>query len=118
MKNLIIILFFSVSLVGFSQENNPTYTAEGNLVKATYYHEDGSVSVQGFFKDKKLTGEWTRFDTKGNKTQIANYKAGKKVGKWFVWGKDALKEINYDNNAIVSVNTWKSESKLAFNKQP
>jgi antitoxin component YwqK of YwqJK toxin-antitoxin module len=116
MKNLILIAIFSITFIGFSQENKPTYKAEGDLVKATYYHEDGSVSVEGFFKDKKLAGEWIRFDKKGNKIQVANYKAGKKVGKWFFWDKDALKEINYDNNAIVSVNILKSKSRVAINK--
>ena len=71
--------------------------------------------LRGFFKDKKLTGEWTSFDTKGNKTQTAFYKAGKKVGKWLVWNKNILKEIDYYNNAVVSINTWKSESKVAVN---
>jgi antitoxin component YwqK of YwqJK toxin-antitoxin module len=116
MKNLILIAIFCFSFVGFSQDKQPTYEAVGDLVKATYYHENGSVSVEGFFKDKKLTGEWTSFNKQGNKVQIANYDAGKKVGKWFVWGKDALKEINYNNNTIVSVNTWKSESKVAVNQ--
>ena len=116
MKNLILIAIFSICFVGSAQDIQPTYKAEGDLVKATYYYEDGSVRVEGFFKDKKLTGQWTQFDEKGNKIQIANYKDGQKVGKWFVWGKDALKEINYDNNAIVSINTWKSESKVALNR--
>jgi antitoxin component YwqK of YwqJK toxin-antitoxin module len=117
MKNLIIIALFSISFVGFSQENQPTYTVDGDLVKATYYHEDGAVSVEGFFKDKKLTGEWTRFDNKGNKVQIAFYDAGQKVGKWFLWEKGSLKEINYDYNTVVSVHDWKSESRLAVNNE-
>ena len=88
----------------------------GDLVKATYYNEDGKISVQGFFKNKKLTGEWVSFDTLGNKKQIAHYKNGKKVGKWFIWGKGTLKEINYNDNLIVSVNDWKFEStRLAIN---
>ena len=66
------------------------------------------------FKDKKITGEWTRFDNEGNKTQIAFYNNGVKVGKWFIWSKDSLKEINYENNAIASVNEWRTESKVAF----
>lgn len=116
MKNLLFIALFSICFVGFSQDSQPTFKAEGNLVKATYYHEDGSVSIVGYFKDKQLTGEWSRFDAKGNKTHIAFYEAGKKVGKWFVWNNHTLKEINYNNNAIVSVHTWKSESKVAVNK--
>jgi len=116
MKNLItIILLFTVSFLQ-SQDKEPTFKAERNLVKATYYFEDGTVSTQGYFLDKELTGEWTRFDRKGNKTQIAYYDQGKKVGKWFVWGENSLKEINYSNNTVVNVNLWKHESKLTASK--
>tara|TARA_R110001592_G_scaffold79086_1_gene236919 strand:- start:1536 stop:1913 length:378 start_codon:yes stop_codon:yes gene_type:complete len=114
MKNIIAIFILSIATLGYAQENKPTYKAEGDLVKATYYFEDGSIKTQGFFKDKKITGEWTRFDNEGNKTQIAFYNNGVKVGKWFIWSKDSLKEINYENNAIASVNEWRTESKVAF----
>jgi antitoxin component YwqK of YwqJK toxin-antitoxin module len=117
MKNIITICMLSIATIGFTQEKEPTYKAEGDLVKATYYYEDGSVKTQGFFKDKKITGEWTRFDTDGNKTQLAFYNNGKKVGKWFIWSKDSLKEINYENNSIASVNDWRQESKVAFGNE-
>lgn len=117
MKKILTIGLLCLATIGFSQENKPTYKAEGDLVKATYYYENGLVKTQGFFKDKKLTGEWTRFDTSGNKTQLAYYDNGKKVGKWFVWTKDALKEINYENNTLASVNIWKQESRVALNNE-
>jgi len=116
MKKAIILVILFISAIGFSQDKATTYEKEGDLVKATYFYDNGDVKIQGYFKDKKLTGTWTRFDKKGNKTQIAHYNEGKKVGKWFVWNKESLKEINYDNNVVVAVNDWKSESKLAFNK--
>ena len=115
MKKAVLLVVLFISALGFSQDKEPTFEKEGDLVKATYYNEEGNISVQGYFKDKKLTGVWTSFDKQGNKVQTANYKEGNKVGKWFVWGNDSLKEINYSNNVIVSVNEWKSESKLAFN---
>ncbi len=115
-KSLIYALFF-IATVGFAQEKSPTFEKSGDLVKATYYHDNGLVSVQGFFKDKKVTGEWISFDTEGNKTQIARYKEGKKTGKWFIWGKESLKELNYTNNVLVSVNHWKSESSVAVNNK-
>jgi antitoxin component YwqK of YwqJK toxin-antitoxin module len=80
------------------------------LVKATYYNEDGSISSQGFFKDKKLTGEWVRFDQKGEKTQVGYYKEGKKVGVWSFWKKDMLRQVSYNDNTIVSVQTKKLEN--------
>ena len=115
MKKIITICLLSIATLGFSQDNKTTFKAEGDLVKATYYYENGLVKTQGFFKDKKLTGEWIRFDTSGNKVQLAYYEKGKKVGKWFVWTTDALKEINYENNTVASVNVWKPESKVALN---
>ena len=116
MKKLATLIIIFAGVIGYSQDIEPTFEAEGNLVKATYYFEDGSVSTQGYFLDKELTGEWTRFDREGNKTQIAYYDQGEKVGKWFVWGKNSLKEINYSNNTVVNVNLWKHESKLTASK--
>lgn len=117
MKKLILLAVFFIAAQGFSQEKETTFEREGDLVKATYYFKTGEVKVQGYFKDKKLTGTWSSYDKQGNKTKIANYKEGKKTGKWFVWGKESLKEINYDGNVIVSVNDWKSESRLALNNK-
>ena len=115
-KNIITILFLTLSSIGYSQNIEPTFKASEDLVKATYFYEDGSIKTQGFFKNKKLTGEWVRFDKSGNKVQSAYYKNGKKVGKWLIWTKEVLKEINYENNAIASVNEWILVSKIdAFN---
>jgi antitoxin component YwqK of YwqJK toxin-antitoxin module len=115
MKNFLAIMIFSLTVAGYAQEQKPTFKAQGDLVKATYYYEDGSIKTQGFFKDKKLTGEWVRFDNNGNKVQLAYYNNGKKIGKWFVWTADSLKEINYESNTIASVNVWKPDSKVAVN---
>jgi len=117
MKNILTILAICLATIGYSQSIEPTFTAEGDLVKATYYNEDGSIDTQGYFKDQKLTGEWVKFDAEGNKTQIAKYENGKKVGKWFFWNKESLKEVNYDDNVIVSVNLWKHEAHFATNNK-
>ena len=117
MKKVIIIALLFISSIGFSQENETTFQKAGDLVKATYYYDNGDVKVEGYFKDKKLTSVWTSFDEKGNKTKIAQYKEGKKVGKWYVLGKESLKEISYDNNVIVSVNDLKAGTRLALNNE-
>lgn len=113
MRKLLTICLLSIASFAFSQENKPTFKAEGDLVKATYYYEDGTIKTQGYFKEKKLTGKWISFDKSGNKKQIAYYDNGKKVGKWFVWTTESLKEINYQNNAVASVKIWKPESIIA-----
>lgn len=117
MKNFLIVAVFFISLASFSQKQQPVFEKEGDLVKASYFTEDGTLEVQGFFKNKKLEGQWVRFDAEGNKTKIAHYKDGKKVGKWFVWNNESLKEINYENNAIASVTSWKTDSKVAVNNK-
>lgn len=97
-----------------AQDMKPKFEKAGDLVKATYFYKDGKIKEQGFFLKKQITGTWTTFDKKGNKTAIAHYKAGKKVGKWFLWKKDGLKEIDYNNdNTIASVQTWREETKMA-----
>lgn len=116
MKNIVIMAIFCIAAIGYSQDIKPTYEAEGDFVKATYFHEDGSVKIEGYFRDKKLTSKWIRFDKQGNKTQLAFYKEGKKTGKWFFWDEDSLREVTYTNNIIKEVNLWKTESKVALNK--
>ncbi|QMU66028.1 MAG: nicotinic acid mononucleotide adenyltransferase [Flavobacteriaceae bacterium] len=103
MKNSVLILMMMMSTMVFSQKKEPVFTKEGDLVKATYYNKNGAIKAQGFFKDKKLTGEWVRFDKKGNKIQIGYYKKGKKVGKWFFWNKKTRKEVTYANNKIAGI---------------
>jgi antitoxin component YwqK of YwqJK toxin-antitoxin module len=115
-KILALIFLFSIS-ISSAQEVEPAYEKFGDLVKATYYFENGAIKEQGFFKETKLTGKWVSYDKQGEKTRIAHYKAGKKVGKWFAWNKNSLKEINYANNVVVSVKKWSEETRLASNKK-
>lgn len=113
-KLLAIICLLSFSLVQ-AQNKEPKFEAAGDLVKATYYYEDGTIHKQGFFKNKKLTGEWTQFDEKGNKVAVGYYKEGKKVGTWIQWRNNTLRQIKYNNNTIASVSDWKEDSRLATN---
>ena len=117
MKKILTLALLFVFTLSNAQDKQPTYEKAGDMVKATYYYTNGSVKEQGFFKDKKLAGEWVQFDKEGKKTMIAHYKAGKKVGKWFAWSNTVLKEINYKNNVIVSVRNWNHDSELALNKE-
>ncbi|GGG94151.1 hypothetical protein GCM10011416_09310 [Polaribacter pacificus] len=109
-----LILVFAVAFT-YAQEKSPVFEKAGDLVKATYFYEDGSVKEQGFFKDKKLTGQWVQFDQQGNKTMIAQYKEGNKVGRWFSLKGNLIKEINFQKNVIVSVKSIDRETVLALN---
>ena len=113
------LLFLACLLtVGFmsAQDLKPSYEIEGEMVKVTYHFEDGTIYKQGFFKDKKLTGTWTEFNKEGDVVAIAHYKKGKKVGTWFQWSKDGLRQINFENSKIASVNSWKENERVASNK--
>ncbi len=88
----------------------PKLEAHGNLVKATYFYENGQVRQTGFFKDGKLEGQWVSYDVAGNKKSVAEYAAGKKVGQWLHWNEAGLAEVSYDNNKLESVKTWKQEA--------
>ncbi|PHQ30908.1 MAG: nicotinic acid mononucleotide adenyltransferase [Leeuwenhoekiella sp.] len=111
MKKLLVIvaLVGAVSFVS-AQEKKNTYVKEGNLIKATLFYDNGQVSQEGYYTaDGKLHGEWVSYDTDGKKTAVANYNEGKKTGKWFFWEDDTLREVDYSQSRITSVNTWKIE---------
>ena len=55
----------------------PSYELAGDQVKVTYYFENGAIYKQGFFKNKKLSGNWLEFDQKGNRVASGFYKEGK-----------------------------------------
>lgn len=115
MKKIITLCLLSIATIGYSQSKKPSFEKEGDRVKATYFYDNGAVKTQGYFKNNKLSGQWVSFNEEGKKVKLAYYKEGKKVGKWFIWTKDNLKEINYDNNALISVKTWKNETSVAIN---
>lgn len=113
MKKIVVIACMLSAGLMQAQEVTPKYEKAGDMVKVTSYYEDGKVKEQGFFKDKKLEGTWVTYDNEGNKTAIAHYEQGRKVGKWFLWHKDGLKEVNYENNAVASVQHWKESTNIA-----
>jgi antitoxin component YwqK of YwqJK toxin-antitoxin module len=117
MKKIILILFaFFISMVSFAQQERVLkLNKDTNLIEVTYYHDNGVVSQSGAYTlDGKLQGEWLSFDIEGNKLVSANYDNGKKVGKWFYWNDKTLKEVDYTNNAITSVNEWNNKTSVAI----
>ena len=113
MKKSVLFLFaLFISMVSFAQqERDLKLNEKTNLIEVTYYHDNGVVSQTGAYTlDGKLQGAWLSFNTEGSKTVSANYDNGKKVGKWFYWNDTTLTEVDYTNNAIVSVNEWTNSS--------
>ena len=121
MKKLVILAVLMFSGVIFAQEAKPVLEPFGKKVKATYFHENGQVMQEGYFVKGKLEGNWVSYDENGNKIAIAEYKNGKKVGKWFFWtdssdrGFATLSEVDYTNNRIASVKNWKKEALVNVN---
>ncbi|PTX64140.1 hypothetical protein C8N46_101751 [Kordia periserrulae] len=116
------LFFVAVCLVfgatAFAQSSDkPTLEKKGDLIKATYFHDNGVVAQTGFFTlDGKLQGEWKSFNAKGKKTAVGNYENGKKVGKWFFWNADQLSEVDYKKSKIKDVNVWKRNTSVVSNK--
>lgn len=110
MKKDIILSAILFSSVSFAQESKPQLEAVGELVKATYYFENGKIQQEGFFKNGKLDGVWTSYDTKGNKQAVATYNDGEKTGKWFFWSDTTITEVDYSNSRIASVKKGKQDA--------
>ena len=116
MNRKVLMLFtLLIGMISFAQqEKELKLNDDTNLIEVTFYHDNGVVSQTGSYTlDGKLQGEWLTFDTKGDKSVSANYDNGKKVGKWFYWSDKTLKEVDYTNNAIVSVNEWQKDTKTS-----
>jgi antitoxin component YwqK of YwqJK toxin-antitoxin module len=112
-KKVLLLFVLLISVVSFAQqERKLEINNDANLIDVTYYHDNGVVSQTGAYTlDGKLQGEWLSYDTAGKKSISANYDNGKKVGKWFYWTDKTLKEVDYTNNAIASINEWQKDAK-------
>jgi antitoxin component YwqK of YwqJK toxin-antitoxin module len=77
---------------------------ETNLIEVVYYHDNDVVSQTGTYTaDGKLQGEWLSFNAEGKKIVSGNYENGKKVGKWFYYTNETVKEVDYSQNAIAGL---------------
>ncbi len=105
MKKLVLLFAFLITVVSFAQQKRDLkLNKDTNLIEVVYYHDNGVVSQTGFYTtDGKLQGEWLSFDTAGKKTVSGNYDNGKKVGKWFYYTNETIKEVDYSNNVIASL---------------
>ena len=111
---LLALLFVATSSYG-QADQNVKIEKKGDLTEATYFYADGNIQQQGTFNsDGKLHGLWTSYDVNGNKLAVGNYEEGVKIGKWFFWTENSLKEVDYLDSKIVQVNEWRDKTKLAL----
>lgn len=90
------------------------YVNESEGVTAFNHYVSDQLFEQGFFKDNKRDGIWSRFDEQGNKLAEASYKNGVKQGTWAVWNNDGtmLYQIHYRNNKVLSAVQWNENGEL------
>lgn len=117
MKTVMTFLILLCGTFAMQAQNiEPRFEKDGDLVKATYFHENGIVAQTGFFLNGELHGEWKMYNTDGKKVAMGEYQEGTKTGKWFFWDADNLKEVDYSNNAIVNVVNWNNATGVAVNR--
>jgi len=105
MKKFLMTLAVFVLMVNmsFAQAIEPTFEKQDDLVKATYFYDNGTVKEVGFFKDTKLHNQWISYSQEGQIKVVAFYNEGKKDGKWYLVGDTSVKEVTYKSNEIVKV---------------
>ena len=110
---LTFAMLFSITLLA-QEEIKPKYEIEGDMVKATYYHDNGEIAQTGYYLDGKLHGEWKAYNQEGKKIAMGTYNKGAKTGKWFFWSDDALNEVNYVDSRLASVTKWKNANSIVI----
>ena len=106
MKKAVFFLAMMFSVCIYAQGTEPTVEKVGDMVKATYFHENGEIAQTGYMMNGKLHGQWFMYNAEGKKLASGKYIDGKKSGKWFFWEDEILKEVDYDANRIVNVKNW------------
>lgn len=112
-KIAVILIMFCVGVV-FAQEEVQKIKLEkkGDIVEVTYYDNNGQIEQKGSFKNNKRHGNWISYDEDGKKLVVGYYNDGKKTGKWVFKTDETLKEVDYLNNKIISVNEWSNKSSI------
>ena len=110
MKKILILSALLISELTFAQNKEPKLETVGNMVKATYYFENGQIQQEGFFKNGKLEGKWVSYDENGVKKSIGEFANGEKTGKWVFWNNKILSEVDYSKSRISSIKSWKEEA--------
>ena len=110
MKKIIIAGLLLSAGVTSAQNKEPKYEIENQMVKATYYYDNGNVMQQGFYKDGKLHGQWAAYNEDGSKQSLGKYNNGEKSGKWFFWSQTSLSEVDYSDKRVAEVKTWTKDA--------
>lgn len=112
MKILTVVLAMTLSATTNAQKIEPSYIKVGDMIKGTYYHDNGKIAQIGCFKDGRLQGKWIMYADTGKKIGSGAFNKGKRTGQWFFWKHDgeALREVTYLNGRLLSVVEWKNSA--------
>lgn len=113
MRKIIFAGLLLSACVVSAQSTDHKYEIENNLVKATYYYDNGQVKQVGYYKDGKPHGKWEAFNENGTKQAIGQYENGAKAGKWFFWNESNLSEVDYADSRIAEVKKWSDAAVVA-----
>lgn len=102
-KIVIAAVFFSGATIMAQEKPEPRFEKDADLIKGTFYYEDGSIEQEGTYKNGELHGKWISYNQTGEKKAIAQYTFGDKTGKWFFWNNGELTEVTYHKNKIAGV---------------
>ncbi|WP_127022875.1 toxin-antitoxin system YwqK family antitoxin [Flagellimonas beolgyonensis] len=116
MKKAVLFLALMFVVAVSAQDTKPTFEKVGEMVKATYFHDNGEIAQTGYMLNGKLHGDWVMFDTQGKKIATGQYVNGTKTGKWFFWKSDVLKEVDFTDNRIVNVTNWSQGEVVSVNQ--
>lgn len=114
MKKIIMIVLVALTAnVAFAQSQKKScdvkdsYVLKGDLIEATLYHDNGTIAQTGYYTlENELQGQWISFNDKGERTAVANYNNGDKVGTWVFYHGDTMKQVSYESSKIAEVKTW------------
>ncbi|WP_459212709.1 toxin-antitoxin system YwqK family antitoxin [Aquimarina rhabdastrellae] len=116
MKNAVMMAMMFCSVALMAQNDKPTFEKEGEKIKGTFFHDNGTVRQSGYYnKQGKLDGEWISYNAEGEKIAMGQYLNGKKTGKWFFWNEKKLTEVDYASNQITEVTSWENSKRLVSN---
>lgn len=110
MKKIFILTLLMFSSIFYAQEVKPKFEIVDNMVKATYYYDNGQVKQEGFYLDGKLHGKWISYTETGARQTMGEYENGAKVGKWFFWSGESLSEVDFSKSKIESVKKWSQDA--------
>ncbi|MEA1786643.1 nicotinic acid mononucleotide adenyltransferase [Arenibacter sp. GZD96] len=116
MKKTLFIIAFFVGFGIYAQDTKTKYEQEGDLLKATYYHDNGEIAQIGYFLNGKLHGEWQMYDENGAKLAKGSYVSGQKTGKWYFWEGEHLSEVDFVDSKIAHVKKLNAKDPVVTNK--